>query len=148
MRPSDGQISLWPVAVIGFVLVLAAISIDSNMVLNNTAPQDFLALQTSSKRSNPSIAGAYWEVAVRVIQWKYSRTVQLPEQPPAAFELAPDPVRQTADQRAVRVLYWAKLREEWARPDNWHRTYELDFSWTSRTAHFLSHDVLEFVKHS
>ena len=70
-----------------------------------------------------------------MIQWKYSRASTLPPQAPAEFKLAdrsgnPDKL----EDQAARAAYWAKLREEWLQPENWHTSYGVDLSWPVRNA--------------
>lgn len=128
MRPSDGRFSLWPAAVLLFVIVFAAPSLKSVVHLNSSPPADYLALHASTLPKT-QVARAYWDVAVRVIQWKYNRTTVLPEQTPADFTLSADGEKFSAEDRASRVAYWKKLREEWLRPENWRTTYSFDLSW-------------------
>lgn len=124
MRPSDGRISLWPLAVIGFILVLAVASVTTVVRLNATAPKDFVDLRATAKGANAAEAQRYWDNAVQVIQWRYSRTAVLPAQAPAEF-VASD---GKADG-AARQAYWTKLREEWLKADNWHTTVTFDATW-------------------
>ena len=105
MRPSTGRISLWPAAVIGFVLVLAALSITPTLTLQAAPPADFVDLSASPAASRAATAKAYWELAVRVIQWKYSRGGALPEQVPEEFRMPSNPGKAVAvEEGAVRVL--------------------------------------------
>jgi len=83
---------------------------------------------------------------VRVIQWKYNRASALPELVPADFRLAGTTVQPAnLEDRAARAVYWAKLREEWLRPDNWHTTYKLDLGWPLRSVRGLSNAVMRFL---
>jgi len=98
--------------------------------LNTLPPRDFVALRVSDTMPKTGTAEAYWKVALGVIQWKYSRTSELPAQVPAEFRLADD--RSTTfsvEERAIRASYWAKLREEWIRPENWHTSYGFSLDW-------------------
>ena len=124
MRPSDGRISLWPIGVVGFILVLAVASVTQVVRLNSTPPKDFVNLRATAKGPNAAEAKRYWDTAVEVIQLRYSRTSALPVQAPAEF--AP------ADGKfdgASRQAYWAKLREEWLKSENWHNSLSFDVSW-------------------
>lgn len=149
MRPSDGGFSLWPVAVLGLVLLFAAFSITPTVQLKGVPPSDFTALRPPASGPRDASAGRYWEVATRVIQWKYSRTSQLPAQVPADFRLAagngkPDRI----EDQGARAAYWAKLREEWLRPENWHTTYSVDLTWPAKSARNLSRMVMHFIHQS
>lgn len=146
MRPSTGRISLWPVAVAGFVLVFALLSITPTVKLKASPPSEFSELRASAAAPQGALAAGYWGVAVRVIQWKYNRAHVLPEQVPDDFKLAHDTAQPAlAEDRAVRSVYWAKLREEWLRPENWQTTYDLDLSWPVRNARSFAGDVLRFI---
>ena len=124
MRPSDGRISLWPLGVIGAIAVLAVASFTNVMRLNATPPKDFAAVRVTAKGADATEAQRYWDAAVEVIQVRYSRTSALPAEPPAEF--APANGRSNA---AARQAYWGKLREEWLKADNWHRTVTFDITW-------------------
>jgi hypothetical protein len=132
------------VAVFLVVLVLAALSITPTVKLNSAPPSDFVALRASSAGSKAALAGGYWEVAAGVIQWKYSRTSTLPAQAPAEFALANSKPDKIEDQ-ASRAAYWAKLREEWLRPENWHTTYGVDLNWPVRNAKSFSRAIKQFI---
>jgi hypothetical protein len=149
MRPSDGRFSLWPAAIIGIVLLIAALSITPAVQLKSAPPSDFAALRPPAALPKTALAGGYWEVATRVIQWKYSRTSPLPAQVPADFKLAagngkPDRI----EDQGTRAAYWAKLREEWLRPENWHTTYGVDLTWPVKNARNLSRMVMQFIHQS
>lgn len=146
MRPSTGRISLWPAAVIGFVLVLAALSITPTLRLKPEPPSDFVGLRAPAGAPKAALAAAYWEVAVRVIRWKYNRASALPEQVPEDFRLARDMAQPAiAENGASRLAYWAKLREEWPKPENWQTTLDFDLSWMVKDAQSMSRDILAFI---
>src|SRR6516165_8076371 len=114
MRPSDGRISLWPIAVGVLVFVFVALSIESSLVLNSEPPSDFVNTQVLAGKAKPELAAKYWEVAVRLIQWKYSFASALPVRPPDDFALiGTGEERGNSENLAVRFTYWEKLREEW-----------------------------------
>ena len=124
MRPSHGRISLWPIGVIGAIVVLAVASVTTVVRLNSAPPKEFVSVRATAKGANPAAAQSYWDNAVQVIQWRYDRTSVLPVQPPAEFS----PMDGKADGIA-RQAYWAKLREEWLKADNWHKTVTFDVTW-------------------
>jgi hypothetical protein len=83
---------------------------------------------------------------MRVIQWKYNRGTALPEQVPEEFRLPRDTDKAAIAQGgAARSAYWAKLREEWLKPENWYTAYKFDLSWSVRTAQTMSQAVLSFI---
>ena len=141
MRPSEGRMNLWPLAVIGFIVVLAVASITPVVRLNGTPPPDFVALRATGKGPNAAEAARYWDAAVQVIQWKYERTGMLPVQVPAEFS----PANGRTDS-AARQAYWAKLREEWLKADNWHRTLDFDVSWLINGAESVWRGVRDFAQ--
>jgi len=149
MRPSDGRYGLWPLGVTLFVLLIAAVSIDRTVKLNTSPPSDFVALRASDTQPQLETANAYWNLATSVIQWKYSRTSELPEQTPMDFRLA-DELEKTssAERRAIRAAYWAKLREEWIRPENWHSSYEISFVWILRDIESLERGIMSLINHT
>jgi hypothetical protein len=147
MRPNDGRLSLWPVAVIGVIGVLAVASITPVLRLNPVPPSDFVTFKSSAKGPDAALAAGYWKSAESVVQWKYDRTSNLPEQIPADFRLADTRGNGiTGGSQAARSAYWAKLREEWLEANNWHTTYSFDLSWMVRNALDLSRGVTNFVR--
>jgi hypothetical protein len=147
MRPDDGRLSLWPAAVIGVIVVLALASITPVLRLNPVPPSDFVTLKSSAKGPDAALAAGYWKSAESVVQWKYDRTSTLPEQIPADFRLADNSGNGiTVESQGARSAYWAKLREEWLKSDNWHTTYSFDLSWMMNNALALSRGLTNFVK--
>jgi hypothetical protein len=129
--------------------VLVALSIDSTVRLTPTPPSDFVSTRVLPGEAKPELASNYWEVAVRLIQWKYNHTSVLPEQPPSDFELIEaGGKRSNSENATARLAYWSKLREEWPRPENWHTTYGLDLEWATRSAQTLSRHVMNFINHT
>ncbi len=149
MRPSDGRYSLWPVGVTLFVLLTAVVSVQPTVKLNSSPPADFIALRASVTQSKTTTAEAYWNVASSVIQWKYSRTAELPEQLPAEFKLPEETSKSgSGEDRAIRAAYWAKLREEWIRPDNWHTAYSFSLTWVFRDLESLRRGFMSLIDHN
>jgi hypothetical protein len=147
MRPDDGRLSLWPVGVFLFIVVLAVASITPVVRLNTAPPSDFSTLRSSAKGSDAAVAAGYWKAAETVIQWKYSRASALPEPVPVDFKLVDDSGKGTnGESQAVRTAYWAKLREEWLKADNWHTTYSFDLGWMLRNVQALLRAVTNFVR--
>jgi hypothetical protein len=144
MRPSDGRMSLWPLAVIALIVVLSAASITPVLRLNSAPPADFAALRISAKGADADLAGRYWDAAINVTQWKYSRTAALPEQAPEDFRLTGGN-GAGGENQAARFAYWARLREEWLKADNWHTAYSFDLNWIARDLGSLWSAVASFV---
>jgi hypothetical protein len=149
MRPSDGRIKLWPLAVIIIVFTFVALSVTPTVKLNNAPPADFVALHASAAGPKAALARGYWDVAARVIEWKYSRAVALPVEAPAEFALADGTDKPgNIEDQAARAIYWTKLREEWLKPDNWHTNYGVDWRWPARNAQELSRAIMQFINKS
>jgi hypothetical protein len=65
---------------------------------------------------------------------------------PAEFVLAANSAKPlTVPEQLARASYWAKLREEWLVPENWHTTYALDGRWALRGLQTLSDGVMRFI---
>jgi hypothetical protein len=138
---------LWPIVVIAFIVGLAAVSITLTVRLNTAPPSDFVTLRASAKGPDTDMARGYWVAAVSIIQWKYTRTSALPVQPPVDFKLVEDSGKGADEEsQAARVAYWARLREEWLKTDNWHKTYSFDLSWMARDAESVSRAATNFVR--
>jgi hypothetical protein len=69
-----------------------------------------------------AMANAYWQCAVKQIQWKYGYAHRLPEQPPTEFSIGT--VQGTPESAAVRLHYWQKLRAAWGITAAWEQQYE------------------------
>jgi hypothetical protein len=128
------------------VVVLSAISITPSTKLKSDVPADFIALRAGGNAPDAALAAHYWKIATGVIQWKYSKASGLPEQAPPDFALATDigkPLSKT--EQLARASYWAKLREEWLVPDNWHTTYALDGHWALHGLQILWDGTMRFI---
>ena len=92
-------------------------------------PQEFIDFGTIQKRiAEQKIAQAYWNCAVRDIQWKYGYGHPLPADPPAEFAIAWVDLGETASA-ANRIRYWNNLRHLWYVPSVWRQQYVWDFTW-------------------
>ena len=144
MRPSQGRVSLWPLAVIIFIMTLGMLTITPKVELKTAPPADFVALHSPAGTPTTAVANGYWDVAARVIQWKYHRGSPLPEQVPAEFTL-PNDIGQSnvkVEDHAARAAYWDKLREEWPRPESWHTSYSFDLDWIAIGAQSIWREIL------
>jgi hypothetical protein len=145
MRPSQGRVSLWPLAVIIIIMALGVLTITPKVELKANPPAGFVALRTTAGTPKTAVANGYWDVAAHVIQWKYNRGSALPEQVPAEFSL-PNDIGKTnnIEDRAARVAYWEKLREEWLRPESWRTFYSIDLDWITTGAQTLWRQTSRF----
>ena len=105
--------------------------------LNTTTPPEFFdasAYTPGQKRAEEKrIADAYWKCAVRQIQWKYGYANRLPEDPPAEFAVTTEEAGPGANDPAVRLRYWQKLRRIWYVPSIWKKDYGLDLTSMKRS---------------
>lgn len=146
MRPNEGVISLWPLGTIVVLVVLSAVSVTPTNKLKAEPPPDFIALRVGGNTPDTALAAQYWRIATGVIQWKYNRASALPVQVPADFVLvAKDGKPLSMPEQAARAAYWAKLRDEWTVPENWHTTYALDGTWALHGLQILSDGVMRFI---
>jgi hypothetical protein len=146
MRPSEGKFDIWPLAVIGFIVVLVVASINPVVRLNSEPPSNFVGLEVRSGKPDPVLAKQYWECSRKVLQWKYHRTDSLPLTPPSDFQPVTDEGTVRAQSGSVRRAYWKSLRAEWHKSENWHTHYTLDVSWTWRNLQSLWNGAEDFFR--
>ncbi|HWR35691.1 MAG TPA: hypothetical protein VN622_07460 [Clostridia bacterium] len=141
---------LWPLAVTAFAAVILMVSIGTSSSLRTQVPDEFLQVSTSrDKTPDAELARAYWETAVRAVQWKYHRGSELPQEPPAEFQLPPGERHRTSGQEQVaRGVYWQKLRELWLKPDIWRTSYHLDLTWTVRAVQDVTRGISQFFRNA
>jgi hypothetical protein len=124
-------------------LVLAAIaygSFRSEFRLRSDMPVEFFDgshLPPAKRASEGEIAQAYWNCAVKQVQWKYGYASRLPDDPPPDFGLASGEVGPVAKDEAVRRHYWLQLRATWHVSSAWKTGYawsSISFRQTLRSA--------------
>jgi hypothetical protein len=112
-------------------LVLAAIAYGasrSEFRLRPDMPLDFFDgsnLVPQRRASERRIAQAYWDSAVKQVQWKYGYGSRLPIDPPPDFSVSADEVGPAAKDETVRRHYWQQLRVTWNLSSAWKTQYEL-----------------------
>ncbi len=112
------------------VLVLAVIawgSIRSEFRLRPDMPIEFFdgsGLPSAKRASERRIAEAYWDCAVKQVQWKYGYAHRLPDEPAPEFSVSATEVGPAAKDEAIRRHYWQKLRETWNVSSAWKTQYE------------------------
>jgi hypothetical protein len=118
--------------IIGIVLVLLLLaSFRSEFRLQAEIPKEFFdstRVPREKRSSEQKIARAYWDCAVKEVQWKYGYAHRLPDDPPAEFLLSPADVGPIAKDETVRRFYWQKLRATWNLSSAWKNQWELSFS--------------------
>ncbi len=104
--------------------------------LKSAPPPGFTARNShrghSLTSSEKQIAQAYWNAAVRSIQWAYPREESLPETPPPDFRVKKQFRQQSSNIDLSRDFYWRRLREVWRRPDSWQISYGWNTQWFNR----------------
>jgi hypothetical protein len=115
--------------VIIVLLVLAALSyasFTSEFRLEEKMPSEFFDgsnLPPAKRAAEEKIAKAYWDVAVKQVQWKYGYASRLPEDPPPEFGILLSEVGPVAKDEAVRRHYWQQLRATWHVSSAWKTQY-------------------------
>jgi hypothetical protein len=115
--------------VIIVILVLAALSyasFSSEFRLQEKMPAEFFDgshLPPAKRVAEEKIAKAYWEAAVKQVQWKYGYASRLPEDPPPEFGVLSSEVGPVAKDEAVRRHYWQQLRATWHVSSAWKTEY-------------------------
>ena len=112
-------------------LVLAAIAYGasrSEFRLRPDMPVEFFDgsnLVPQKRASERRIAQAYWDSAVKQVQWKYGYGSRLPMDPTPDFSVSAGEIGPTANDEAVRRHYWQQLRVTWNLSGAWKTQYEL-----------------------
>jgi hypothetical protein len=114
-------------------LVLATIAYGasrSQFRLRSEMPIEFFDgshLPAGKRVSEEKIAKAYWNSAVKQVQWKYSYASRLPDDPPPEFSVSSSEIGAAAKDDAVRRHYWTQLRATW----NVSSAWKTQFEWSS-----------------
>jgi hypothetical protein len=112
------------------VMVLSIVvyaSFRSEYRLREKMPTEFFdpaSVPAKRRAAEQAIAQAYWDCAVRQIQWKYGYARRLPDEVPADFVALRDSPG-TADP-VTREHYWRRLRSTWTVSSVWEEKYELN----------------------
>ena len=89
------------------------------------------------RRKQRHLAEAYWRVAVRRIQGKYSPESSLPADPPPQFRIADAAQNLESDVAAARIRYWQRLRDAWNQQNSWVIDYGWNTDWVGTTLNTL-----------
>jgi hypothetical protein len=119
--------------IVVFVLaVIAYGAIRSEFRLRPDMPIEFFdgsGLPLAKRASERKIAEAYWNCAVKQVQWKYGYAHRLPDEPAPEFSVSASEVGQVANDQAIRRYYWQKLGSTWNVSGAWTTQYE----WSSNS---------------
>jgi hypothetical protein len=111
-------------------LVLAAIAYGasrSEFRLRPDMPVEFFdgsRLPPIKRTSEEKIAKAYWNCAVKQVQWKYGYASRLPDDPPPEFLVSTSEIGPVAKEEAVRRHYWRQLHATWNVSSVWKNQFE------------------------
>jgi len=142
---------LWLLAIpLGLFIFL---SIRPVMRLRVEPPAEFLDMQlgrwdAKRRAAEERVARAYWERAVQLVQWQHSFGAPLPDNPPAEFNIeGKDFQRGSVEAGPVtRARYWKKLREVWALPQAWEKSYDWSTDWVRASLVSLQETARRFVE--
>lgn len=91
------------------------------------------------------LAHAYWDVAVRQIQTRYSPTSPLPAEPPPQFQISEAAMTLESGMMTARNHYWDRLREVWSDGDAWVVSYRWNTSWAESALNSLPEYMPKWV---
>jgi hypothetical protein len=118
-------------AIVALVLVVLAIAcFRSEFRLQFDMPHEFFDARQVAKEKRASeekIARAYWNCAVKQVQWKYGYAHRLPEAPPDEFLLNESEIGAAARDQALRRHYWQQLHTAWNMSSVWQTRWEFSF---------------------
>jgi hypothetical protein len=118
-------------AIVVLVLALLAFaSFRSEFRLVPDMPAGFFdakRLPREQRAGEEKIAKAYWDCAVKQVQWKYGYAHRLPDEPPAEFSVSAAEAGQGGVDEKVRRYYWQKLRTTWNVSSVWKSQWEWNF---------------------
>jgi hypothetical protein len=109
------------------VAIIAYASFRSEYRLREKMPAEFFdpaSVPSKTRAAEVAVARAYWDCAVKQIQWKYGYAHRLPEEVPDDFVLMGQPA--SANDPLIRERYWRKLRSAWTVSSVWEERYELN----------------------
>jgi hypothetical protein len=98
--------------------------------LQPSMPREFFdssVVPAAKRASELKIAAAYWDCAVRQIQWKYGYASRLPNEPPPEFSVSPTEFGAAAQDANTRSRYWLQVRKIW----NMSSAWKTEHQWSS-----------------
>lgn len=118
-------------------LVLAAVAYGASRTeyrLQPDMPREFFDRSTvpqAKRATEQKIAAAYWNCAVKEIQWKYGYSSRLPQEPLPEFSVNTNEVGPAANDETIRRHYWSQLRTVW----NLSSAWKVEYQWSSISFH-------------
>lgn len=111
-------------------LVLAAVAYGASRTeyrLQPDMPREFFDSSTvppTKRAMEQKIAAAYWNCAVKEVQWKYGYSSRLPEEPLPEFSVSVNEIGPAARDESIRRRYWSQLRTIWNLSSAWKTEYQ------------------------
>ncbi len=94
-----------------------------HMQLSADMPRDFVDFQATAdpkqREAEERNAREYWNLALTVIQWKYTYGSTLPDSPPEEFRLKRQVAPESESDTSSRSRYWRRLDKVWLQPTSW-----------------------------
>jgi len=75
------------------------------------------------------LAHEYWNIALNVIQWKYTYGSPLPNVPPEEFHVTTSSTTKGESDSSSRLRYWQRLQHVWLLPASWKVQRVWSTSW-------------------
>jgi hypothetical protein len=116
-----------PVIVALFLAIVGYGASRTEYRLQPSMPREFFdstAVPAAKRASEHKIAAAYWDCAVKQIQWKYGYASRLPDEPPREFSVSPTEIGPAAQDATIRGRYWLQLRKIWNMSSAWKTEYQ------------------------
>ena len=133
------KIALWLFAIVSTPLFIY-LSTRPVMRLRQEPPAEFFDerdLEAAERATEDVLAQAYWDSAVRYVQWKYAFGTNLPTEPPPEFRVDEKSVQSSGDLKiepGARTRYWQKLRQFWGLPQAWDQSFTWNTGWLRGTS--------------
>jgi len=116
-----------PIIVALFLTIVAYGASRTEYRLQPNMPCEFFdssVLPAAKRTSELKVASAYWDCAVKQIQWKYGYASRLPDEPPPEFSVASNEIGAAAQDANIRRHYWLQLRKVWNISSAWKTEYQ------------------------
>ena len=149
-RPRRIRIGWWLAVCLPPALVFA-LCFRPVMRLESQKPSGFAEVRkewdATRLSSEERAAGAYWQVAINIVQWQYPFGTDLPDTPVAEFKLDEKDFPHSGIEAApaTRARYWKKLQEIWPRPQSWEKTYVWNPGWLTESLSSFVEGTWRFV---
>ncbi len=132
------KVALWLFAIVSSPLFIY-LSTRPVMRLRYEPPAEFFDernLDAPQRATEDVLAQAYWDSAVRSVQWKYAFGTNLPDEPPPEFRVDEKSLqsRDLKIEPGARARYWQRLRQVWGLPQAWDESFTWNMGWLRGTS--------------